>query len=137
VSIATVWIVAGMLAAAFAAAPSRWERRADMGVPRQEIGLAAVGETLYAVGGFAGAAPSAAVEAYDTRTDRWTAVASLPQPLHHVMAAAMDGVVYAAGGSARTRRAERRTRRTRSIPASASGSRVPRCRVRAVLARWA
>jgi hypothetical protein len=26
----------------FAAAPSRWERRADMGVPRQEIGLAAV-----------------------------------------------------------------------------------------------
>jgi hypothetical protein len=69
-----------------------------MDVPRQEIGLAAVGETLYAVGGLAGGVPSAAVEGYDTRTDRWTAVASLPQPLHHVMAAAVDGVVYAAGG---------------------------------------
>jgi N-acetylneuraminic acid mutarotase len=69
-----------------------------MGVPRQEIGLAAIGETLYAVGGFAGPAPSAAVEAYDTRTDRWSSVAPLPEPLHHVMVASVDGVVYAAGG---------------------------------------
>ena len=95
---ATAWIAAGILAATVAAVPSRWERRADMGVPRQEIGLAAVGETLYAVGGFAGDAPSAAVETYDTRTDRWTTVAALPRPLHHVMVAAVDGMVYTAGG---------------------------------------
>jgi hypothetical protein len=69
-----------------------------MGVPRQEIGLAAVGETLYAVGGFLGAEPSAAVEAYDTRADRWSPVASLPLALHHVVVAAVDGIVYAAGG---------------------------------------
>ena len=95
------WIAAVNLvvaAAAFAGAPAHWERRADMGVPRQEIGLAAVGETLYAVGGFAGAVPSAAVEAYDTRADRWSSVAPLPQALHHVMVATVDGVVYAAGG---------------------------------------
>ncbi len=80
------------------AATARWERRASMGVPRQEVGVAAIGETLYAVGGFAGSQPSAAVEAYDVRADRWTAVASLPTALHHVMVAAVDGRLYAAGG---------------------------------------
>jgi N-acetylneuraminic acid mutarotase len=81
-----------------ASAAGRWERRADMAVPRQEIGLAAIGETLYAVGGFAGSEPSAAVEAYDTRTDTWSPVAPLPQTLHHVAVAAVGSVVYAAGG---------------------------------------
>ncbi len=69
-----------------------------MGVPRQEVGAAAIGATLYAVGGFAGGLPSAAVEAYDPAADRWTGVAPLPAALHHVMAAATNGVLYAAGG---------------------------------------
>ena len=69
-----------------------------MGVPRQEIGLAAIDATLFAVGGFAGSEPSATVEAYDTAGDRWTAAAALPEPLHHVMVAAVDGTLYAVGG---------------------------------------
>src|SRR5262245_63967740 len=89
-------IVTGAIARANAA--GHWERRASMSVPRQEIGLAAVGETLYAVGGFAGSEPSAAVEAYDTRTDGWSPVAPLPKASHHVMVAAVDGLVYAVGG---------------------------------------
>ena len=40
---------------------------------------------VYAVGGFAGSAPSAAVEAYDTRSDRWTFRRRLPAALHHVV----------------------------------------------------
>src|SRR5262245_50309448 len=90
------WIA--LAATAHAAEPAHWERRAAMGVPRQEVGVAAIGDTLYAVGGFAGTMPSAAVEAYDTRSDRWRAVAALPAPLHHVVAVAVGGVVYAIGG---------------------------------------
>lgn len=94
--------LAVLAAAAAAASPaiacSRWEARAPMGVPRQEIALAVVGATLYAVGGYVGSTPSAAVEVYDTRTDAWRSVAPLPQALHHVMAAAVDGVVHATGG---------------------------------------
>jgi N-acetylneuraminic acid mutarotase len=83
---------------AHAASPAHWERRASMGVPRQEVGVAAIGDTLYAVGGFAGNLPSAVVEAYDTASDRWTGAAPLPVALHHVMVAATGGVLYAAGG---------------------------------------
>ena len=93
--VAAVWCSARVAAAA---SPARWERRADMGVPRQEVGVAAIDDTLYAVGGFAGSAPSAVVEAYETRTDRWSPVAPLPAALHHVMAAAAGGALYAAGG---------------------------------------
>ena len=37
-----------------------WETRAPMGVPRQEIGAAAIGGTLYAVAGFDARGPTAA-----------------------------------------------------------------------------
>src|SRR5262245_33651308 len=90
------WIA--LVATAHAAEPAHWERRATMGVARQEVGVAAIGDTLYAVGGFAGMAPSAAVEAYDTRSDRWRPVDALPASLHHVVAVAAGGVLYAIGG---------------------------------------
>jgi len=89
----------GLIAAVVqAASPAHWERRATMEVPRQEVGVAAIGDTLYAVGGFAGSRPSDVVEAYDTQTDRWTMVAPLPAALHHVVAAATGGMLYVAGG---------------------------------------
>src|SRR5262245_12125519 len=90
------WIA--LVATAYGAEPAHWERRAGMGVPRQEVGVAAIGDTLYAVGGFAGTAPSAAVEAYDTRNDSWRPVARLPASLHHVVVVATGGVLYAMGG---------------------------------------
>src|SRR5262245_24187930 len=81
-----------------AGVPAHWERRAPMGVPRQEVGATAVGHVVYAIGGFAGSDPSSALEAYDTQADRWTPRAPLPAALHHVMAAAVGGIVYAVGG---------------------------------------
>jgi N-acetylneuraminic acid mutarotase len=80
--------------------PARWERRADMGTPRQEIGVAAIGDTLYAIGGFAGTSATNVVEAYDVAADRWRTVAPLPAALHHVVAAAVGGTLYAVGGLA-------------------------------------
>ena len=71
-----------------------------MGVPRQEVGGAALGDRIYVVGGFSGQTPSAAVEAYDTITDRWSPVAPLPTPLHHVAVAAVGDTLYAFGGLA-------------------------------------
>jgi N-acetylneuraminic acid mutarotase len=73
-----------------------------MGVPRQEVGGAAIGDRVYVVGGVAAgeSAPSAVVEAYDTIADRWDVVAPLPAPRRAVAAAATGGVLYAAGGFA-------------------------------------
>ena len=79
-----------------------WESGAPMGVPRQEVAGAALGDRVYVVGGVAAGepAPSAVVETYDTIADRWSLVASLPFPLRGVAAAATGGTLYAVGGFA-------------------------------------
>ena len=83
------------------AARGQWTTRAPMAVPRQEIGVAAIGEVMYAVGGFdAGGQASDVLEAYDTRTDEWTRLAPLPAALHHPGAAAVDDRLYVLGGLA-------------------------------------
>jgi len=54
---------------------------------------------VYVVGGIRGNRTVAAtVEAYDPKRDAWRSVAPLPQALHHVAVAAVDGKLYAAGG---------------------------------------
>ncbi len=80
------------------AAGGRWEVRAPLGVPRQETGVAAVGQTLYALGGFEDGTPTATVEAYDPARDQWRVVAPLPLAVHHAGAAAAGGKLYAVGG---------------------------------------
>jgi N-acetylneuraminic acid mutarotase len=83
------------------AASGQWTMRAPMDVPRQEIGVAALGEVLYAVGGFdADGQASDVLEAYDTSTDRWSRLAPLPVRVHHPGAAAVDGRLYVIGGLA-------------------------------------
>lgn len=69
-----------------------------MGVAREAVGGAALGDRVYAVGGRGATAPTAVVEAYDTIADRWSSVAPLPAPLSDVAVAALDGVLYACGG---------------------------------------
>lgn len=98
---AALAMLCALRTAAAADCADRWETRAPMGLPRQEIGVAAIGDRLYAVGGFDPlGAPSAAAEAYDTTVDRWTPIAPLPAALHHVAAAAVDTTLYAIGGLA-------------------------------------
>lgn len=69
-----------------------------MAVPRRAAGAAALGDTIYVVGGHDGSGPTAAVEAYDTIADRWTPVAPLPRALSAVAVAAAGGTLLAAGG---------------------------------------
>lgn len=63
--------------------------------PRQEVGVAAIGNTVYVIGGFDGVGR---VEAYDIPTNQWATVANLPQPRNHIGAAAIGGFVYSVGG---------------------------------------
>jgi N-acetylneuraminic acid mutarotase len=71
-----------------------------MGVPRQDVGGAAIGDRVYVVGGVTavGPGPSGIVEAYDTIADHWSPVAPLPAPLRGIAAAATGGILYAVGG---------------------------------------
>jgi len=81
------------------AAQGRWSDGAPLDVARSEVAVAAVGETIYVIGGFArGAAGQVINEAYDVAAKRWSTRASLPRGLNHVAAAAFDGKVYAFGG---------------------------------------
>jgi hypothetical protein len=50
------------------------------------------------VPGLGGTGATATGEVYDPATDRWSAIADMPAPRHHLMAAAAGGYLYAIGG---------------------------------------
>ncbi len=67
--------------------------------PRQETAVVALGRSIYVLGGFDRAsAVVPTVEAFDVDTGAWRDVAALPEPLHHVNAAVVDGKLYVLGG---------------------------------------
>jgi N-acetylneuraminic acid mutarotase len=65
------------------------------------VGAAVVGPFLFAVGGYVRQTftPATDVSCYQEAEGRWIAVAPLPQPRAALAAAALDGLVYAVGGS--------------------------------------
>jgi hypothetical protein len=76
-----------------------WTTQASMPTARGEMGTAALGNTLYAIGGNSGAGPVASVEAYDAGTNTWSEKTSLPVARTNLGAAVINGTVYAVGGS--------------------------------------
>lgn len=76
-----------------------WERMSPMPTLRIEMTVAAIGDTIYAIGGIA---PDGAsldkVEAYNTLTDTWTEVTPLPIAIHHPSAISYEGILYVIGG---------------------------------------
>ncbi len=54
-----------------------WSLLAAMGNCRDAVGLAALGDKLYSVGGYDGLRYLSAVEAYDPETNEWETVASM------------------------------------------------------------
>ena len=86
--------------AVFALEPAgTWERRRSMpeGTHRGASGVTTADGKLYVAGGFRGSAVDD-FSAYDPATDRWTVLADLPVAADHLVAGAIDGIVYAAGG---------------------------------------
>ena len=66
---------------------------------RIEMDAAAIGDTIYAIGGIdSEGATLDKVEAYNTLTDTWTEVAPLPIAVHHPAAISYEGILYVIGG---------------------------------------
>ncbi|MCI0633405.1 MAG: hypothetical protein L0206_05725 [Actinobacteria bacterium] len=80
-------------------ATDTWTSLADMATGRGGLGVAVVGDSLYAIGGRTGSTPCsggvlATVERYDIGSDTWTAVASLPSARSDLAAIAHGGKIY-------------------------------------------
>lgn len=115
--LATASILLGLLLSAGAVADERLARSSTLSaggasseargwvplrssrVRRTEVAAAAVGRSIYVVGGFTNAgAPTRQVERYDTRRDRWELVKPMPIAVNHAAAVGYRGDLYVLGG---------------------------------------
>src|SRR5215831_19559 len=82
-------------------AEASWLMRARLQEARQEVGVAALQEKMYVIGGFRRNGSQAnTVEAYEFTADRWQFVQPLPIALDHPAAAVARGKLYVLGGFA-------------------------------------
>jgi len=76
-----------------------WSLAGAMPEPRQEAGIAALGETIYIVSGYGSdQVPSVLVQVYDPAGNKWKQAAPIPQAMHHHGVAVVDGKIYVVGG---------------------------------------
>src|SRR5688572_9482163 len=69
-----------------------WSMGTAMPLPRSEHAVVEMGGKVWVLGGYPpGRLPSNLVQVYDAATGRWALGPSLPQPIHHIHAAAFDG----------------------------------------------
>src|SRR5919197_63621 len=73
----------------------QWASRAPIPTPRSEVGVAALGDRVYVVGGFGGTTVN---EEYDPAGDSWRERAPMPTPRGALGVAVLDGKLYAIGG---------------------------------------
>lgn len=79
-------------------AENRWSsRRAHMPTPRRGLMVAAVNNSLYAIGGLGRDGLAALAERYDPSYDRWQDGMSLPSPLACQGIAALNGDIFVVG----------------------------------------
>ena len=77
-----------------------WAQLAPMNEARQEVGVAAIGDRIYVVGGYRADGTTAnTLEVYDVRANAWTTLAPMPERLNHCVAVAYQGKLYVIGGS--------------------------------------
>jgi N-acetylneuraminic acid mutarotase len=101
-----VGVVASGVGPAAATTPERatWTTRTPSPQARSEVGVAALNDRVYVVGGGVESASgepkfaSDLVTSYDPRTGRWASHAPLPRELSHVGVASLNGKLYAFGG---------------------------------------
>jgi N-acetylneuraminic acid mutarotase len=80
-----------------------WRPAADLPQALHHVGVGAVGDQVYSVGGFTGGLsfnPTAVVSRYDPQQDEWFPAASLPRARGALGVAVADGLLYATGGTA-------------------------------------
>jgi N-acetylneuraminic acid mutarotase len=76
-----------------------WSMGHAMALARSEHGVAELDGKIWVLGGYPpGRLPSNLVQIYDPAASRWSLGPRLPQPIHHLMAAAVGGKLYVMGG---------------------------------------
>ncbi|HET9437310.1 MAG TPA: hypothetical protein VFO64_03840 [Gaiellaceae bacterium] len=91
--------VAASVVATAGAAPTQWEARAAMPIPRTEVAAATVGAEIVVLGGFTiDGGASRRADAYSPARDSWRRLPDLPVGVHHAMAVGAGGKAYAIGG---------------------------------------
>lgn len=87
-------------------ASGSWERRADLPRPRGAMGVAAIDDHIYAVGGQHGSTSFNDLFIYSVEQDQWVGpddgILPMPTPRNHLAAASLDGLLYAVGGRSST-----------------------------------
>jgi N-acetylneuraminic acid mutarotase len=79
--------------------PGSWSSGPSLPVARSEVAVAALGDDIYVIGGYAnGDVDQDLVEVLKARSKTWRAVAPLPRGLNHVGAVGYHGKIYAFGG---------------------------------------
>ncbi|HET9316146.1 MAG TPA: kelch repeat-containing protein, partial [Vicinamibacteria bacterium] len=77
-----------------------WASLALMIEPRQEVGVAVIGNRIFVAGGFRGNGTTAdTLEIYDVQQNAWSLGAPLPVAVNHPGAAAVGGRLYVVGGA--------------------------------------
>ena len=79
----------------------RWSVKAPLPTPREMRGSnsAVVDGMLYAIGGNAKGECTNLNQAYDPKTDSWSTKAPMPTPRCHLAVVALEGLIYALGGT--------------------------------------
>jgi N-acetylneuraminic acid mutarotase len=81
-------------------AGNAWASLALMIEPRQEVGVAVVGNRIFVAGGFrANGSTANTLEVYDVGTNAWSVAAPMPTAVNHPGAAAVNGRFYVIGGA--------------------------------------
>jgi N-acetylneuraminic acid mutarotase len=85
---------------AYDPATNQWAPKAALpaGQERGAGGVAVIGTKIYVAGGFRAAASVADFSSYDTASDVHSSLPPLSQAADHLVAGAVDGIVYAIGG---------------------------------------
>jgi hypothetical protein len=103
----SVYVSGGMVGASgtyvlrlqsFDAVHRRWLRLRDQPRPARAAAGAALGKSLYVVGGQTPGGVTRRVFAYDTVHKRWSAKPALPAPRYNAAAASLRGKLYVVGG---------------------------------------
>jgi hypothetical protein len=77
-----------------------WTTKVPRPAITNEAAAVAIGGKLYAPGGSDKGKSVTRLDEYAPTTDRWRALADLPQPLDHLAVEAVNGKLYAFGGFA-------------------------------------
>jgi len=84
---------------------NKWEKKKTMPELKHHVGIAAVGEKIYLMGGFLypekgepSWVPTASAWEYTPATDSWKKLAPLPKPTGALACAGLGGKVYCSGG---------------------------------------